>query len=243
MKLQIASDIHVEFHADNGKEWARMLPNENCDVLIIAGDLATKSTWGHVLPILTDRFPNVIYVPGNHEYWGHSFSVVNEELKLFAEVTNNFHFLLNDSVVIESQRFVGSTLWFAETPETFRKRFNWSDFQRIVDGAHEIYALNESCQRFLRETVSVNDVVVTHHLPTRQSISKNFENSENNDFFICPMDDLLNERKPKLWVHGHTHDSFDYIHQNSGTRIVCNPFGYVGVVLNLDYVEPKIVEV
>ena len=28
-----------------------------------------------------------------------------------------------------------------------------------------------------------------------------------------------------LWVHGHTHDSFDYT--INGTRVVCNPRGYV----------------
>ena len=28
----------------------------------------------------------------------------------------------------------------------------------------------------------------------------------------------------KLWVHGHTHDSFDY--EVNGTRVLCNPRGY-----------------
>jgi hypothetical protein len=27
-----------------------------------------------------------------------------------------------------------------------------------------------------------------------------------------------------LWVHGHTHSSFDYL--LNGTRVVCNPRGY-----------------
>ena len=30
---------------------------------------------------------------------------------------------------------------------------------------------------------------------------------------------------PVLWVHGHTHDSFDY--QVGNCRVVCNPRGYV----------------
>ena len=28
----------------------------------------------------------------------------------------------------------------------------------------------------------------------------------------------------QLWVHGHTHDSFDY--EVAGTRVLCNPRGY-----------------
>ena len=27
-----------------------------------------------------------------------------------------------------------------------------------------------------------------------------------------------------LWIHGHTHDSFDY--SVKGTRVLCNPRGY-----------------
>ena len=30
--------------------------------------------------------------------------------------------------------------------------------------------------------------------------------------------------RASLWVHGHTHDSFDYT--VNGTRVVCNPRGY-----------------
>ena len=39
----------------------------------------------------------------------------------------------------------------------------------------------------------------------------------------------------KLWVHGHTHSSFDYnIH---GTRVVCNPRGYEDHDLNPEYYD------
>jgi hypothetical protein len=33
-----------------------------------------------------------------------------------------------------------------------------------------------------------------------------------------------------LWVHGHTHDSFDYV--VNGTRVVCNPRGYAQYGVN-----------
>jgi hypothetical protein len=36
---------------------------------------------------------------------------------------------------------------------------------------------------------------------------------------------LILKYKPALWIHGHTHSSVDtYV---GGTRIVCNPRGYV----------------
>jgi hypothetical protein len=29
----------------------------------------------------------------------------------------------------------------------------------------------------------------------------------------------------QLWIHGHTHQSYNYIEQ--GTRVICNPRGYM----------------
>jgi Icc-related predicted phosphoesterase len=48
-----------------------------------------------------------------------------------------------------------------------------------------------------------------------------------NRFFVNDMSDRINAKKPKLWVHGHTHDSCDYI-AGERTRVVCNPKGYPG---------------
>ena len=31
--------------------------------------------------------------------------------------------------------------------------------------------------------------------------------------------------KMNLWIHGHTHDNMDYV--ENGTRVICNPRGYV----------------
>ena len=34
---------------------------------------------------------------------------------------------------------------------------------------------------------------------------------------------MLDGSRAQLWIHGHTHDSFDYV--VNGTRVVCNPRG------------------
>ena len=46
-----------------------------------------------------------------------------------------------------------------------------------------------------------------------------------------------------LWVHGHTHDSFDY--RVGATRVVCNPRGYVrdGVQENAHFDPALVVDV
>ena len=42
--------------------------------------------------------------------------------------------------------------------------------------------------------------------------------------FVSDLDHLTGGDRVQLWIHGHTHDSFDY--RLNGTRVVCNPRGY-----------------
>jgi hypothetical protein len=74
--------------------------------------------------------------------------------------------------------------------------------------------------------------VVTHHLPLRQSIHPKYAGSELNPSFASELSDLMGP-PASMWIHGHTHESFDYIVK--GTRIVCNPRGYFPMELNPEF--------
>jgi hypothetical protein len=67
-------------------------------------------------------------------------------------------------------------------------------------------------------------VVITHHAPSPKSIHPRFEGSPLNACFVSDAERLLDGRRARLWIHGHTHDSFDY--EVNGTRVLCNPRGY-----------------
>ena len=67
-------------------------------------------------------------------------------------------------------------------------------------------------------------VVVTHHLPHPRSVSERFRGSPLTPAFASDLSELVEDGGAALWIHGHTHDSFDY--QAGGTRVVCNPKGY-----------------
>jgi predicted phosphodiesterase len=56
MKIQVWSDAHFEFHADQGKSFIAGL-NKDCDVLCIAGDLATYDLLEDSLKRLCDVWP------------------------------------------------------------------------------------------------------------------------------------------------------------------------------------------
>ena len=65
---------------------------------------------------------------------------------------------------------------------------------------------------------------MTHHLPHWRSIHPKYEGIRSNPSFASDLDHLV--RLPvTLWVHGHTHESLDYV--SNGTRVVCNPRGYL----------------
>jgi len=67
-------------------------------------------------------------------------------------------------------------------------------------------------------------IVVTHHGPHRLSLAERYANDRVSAGFISDLPMLV--RAPvALWVHGHTHTSFDYA--VNGTRVVCNPRGYI----------------
>jgi Icc-related predicted phosphoesterase len=67
-------------------------------------------------------------------------------------------------------------------------------------------------------------VVITHHAPSPSSVHPRFAGSPINAAFVADVERLMGADRVQLWVHGHTHDSFDY--RVAGTRVVCNPRGY-----------------
>ena len=75
-------------------------------------------------------------------------------------------------------------------------------------------------------------IVVTHHLPLRQSVHPKYSASDLNPAFASDLDDLMGP-PISLWIHGHTHESFDY--RVKGTRVVCNPRGYLPMEPNAEF--------
>lgn len=100
MKLHILSDLHTEF-ADFEP------PETDAETIILAGDIGVGVEgvrWAvHHYPVRP-----VIYVPGNHEFYGHDIGLTTE---LQAAAPDNITVLSNDAVVLDGVRFLGSTLW------------------------------------------------------------------------------------------------------------------------------------
>ena len=76
----------------------------------------------------------------------------------------------------------------------------------------------------LAEEFVGSTIVVTHHLPLRQSIHPKHGVSPLNPSFASDLGELMGA-PVSVWIHGHTHESFNYV--ANGTRVVCNPRGYL----------------
>jgi len=238
MKIQILSDLHTEFMTHFNP--VNIVPKGiKVDVLIVAGDLTNSSMIEYSLKQLTKYYDTVIYIPGNHEYYQSSFKKVND----FLTGLNVEGALTGDDSVftLDGQRFVCSTLWFPDDPENVFYEHSLNDFHLIKDIKPTVYEKNKESVDFLNNYIQEGDIVITHHCPSHKSTPDRFKGSELNRFFVCDMEDLILERKPKLWIHGHTHNSFDYM--IGDTRIICNPFGYLGMEENPDFQKHLIIEV
>lgn len=234
MKIQLVSDLHTEFYAENIDSFVDTLVTD-ADVIVLAGDIGTRRCLSRVLRAFCDRYAHVIMVSGNHEYYESSARVTCAILLDAAEALPNLHVLdARSSFTIDRQRFIGGTLWY---PDNGRR--DWSDFHAINDFASWLGPTNARHAHFLREHVREEDIVVTHMLPSEMCIHRKYIGSPENCFFVTPMDDVIEEIGPKLWLHGHTHESIDVTAQ-SGTRIICNPYGYAGHVVNPLF-DPKLI--
>ncbi len=131
MKIKLVSDLHLEFADIN------ITNNENCDVLILSGDILTandlhdhpESNYSHLeiaalkfgqaraqmfrdfLKRCSFQFPHVVYVAGNHEFYHGRFHQGVDHLREECAKFTNVYFLERDVQIIDDVVFVGGTLW------------------------------------------------------------------------------------------------------------------------------------
>lgn len=215
--IDVVSDLHLDFR----REIPRFEPRSN--VLVVAGDLAEcrHPNWLAGMKTLTRLWRDVIYVAGNHEYYGLSTRDID---RYRAHGIKNLHWLENEAVVVDGQRYLGATGWFPDRPNNVLYQRGLSDFRAIRDFVPWVHEQNRVSREFLAQATA-EDVVVTHHLPNDRCVHKMWAGSQLNRFFVGDLDG-----RPKLWIFGHTHNPTDFVHD--GVRYVCNPWGYPGELVD-----------
>jgi len=234
MKIQLLSDLHIEFEDYE-------YPESDCDIVVLAGDIHIKDR-GVRWAIENIKDKPVIYVLGNHEYYTKTYPKLASELKQLTAGTN-ISVLENDVITIDRVNFLGCTLWtnfelfgnpkiagyHCQTRMTDYKKIkrlpNYSKI-RSIDTA---IAHNQSLNWLEKELIKRQDetnVVVTHHGPSIKSVPEHYHEDMVTAGYVSDLEAFIEKHQPKLWLHGHLHNSSDYT--IGECRVTCNPKGYAG---------------
>ena len=232
MKLHLLSDLHLEFAPFTP-------PQVDADVVILAGDTSP----GHYgVRWAGQAFPGrpVLYLMGNHEFYGHDIPRLTHKLEEETSGTN-VHVLENRAVEIGDVVFLGCSLWtdfslgndpaigalVAEGAMNDFKRIRFfPGFTRLRAGhlrrihADSVLWLHQQFQHYAGKKI----VVLTHHSPSPRSIPPKWLGDPLNCAFASDLESLVLESKALLWVHGHIHSQSDYL--IGETRVIANPRGY-----------------
>lgn len=230
MKIQLVSDLHLEFLIPvQVEELAnRISYNTKADILVLAGDIcALNKTWipnlYKFLNAIYDKYSYILYIRGNHEYYGTSYEEVEEVLQKLKYYLN-VYILENNSLTIENITFYGTTLWFEETIETNLLKYNLNDYRHIKDFTPDKWS--REAIKFINSVKDTESkkVLITHHVPHSRFISPKYVGNEMNCFYLNEIGKFLD--KFDLAVFGHSHDSVDQQFSDR-CRAVSNPRGYV----------------
>ncbi len=264
MKLQILSDLHIDSYARQSHPMGH-IPKTDADLVLVAGDTANSDSG---MPWLQEQAARLqvplITIAGNHEYFNED--VLHFDKKL-ATWDNYNETLAQGMRVLQCQhmdigdiRILGCTLWtdyeyqFNEDTMVIAKRF-MRDYKQIYAGG-ELFSPEVSMQLHAKQrawlkqaliAASVLDkkvVVMSHHSISPLSVSEKYATLPSNAAFVSDLSSWLHEPwAPTLWVHGHTHEAFDYRIYN--TRVIVNPRAYPNEVSStaLEFAWDRVIDI
>lgn len=227
MRINYFSDIHLEFGPAG-------MPANNADIIVAAGDIGI---YDQAIEWLISLKKPVIYIAGNHEFYGHEYQ---ETLRMLKEkcANTNIHFLENNTVKLNGVRFLGCSLWtdlFIGGESTVVALQNGiNDFRKIryADGLfnpEQFTQLHKQSKTWLDKALARpykgKTVVVTHHTPTLWSWNES-PNAIKKLAYCNDMRSFFHKHEIAAWFHGHTHIISDY--RIEGTRVLANTRGYMG---------------
>ena len=225
----VMSDLHIEGFA-NPKIYENP---EKADVLVLAGDInvTAERVWTD-LKRFAENFNQVVYVPGNHEWYHNSFEEFHAKMTLFVQGQSSIFYLCNSSVKIEDTTFIGTPLWtnFRNSPKlAMLAKGMITDFRWY--SPKECMERGIDAQQWLQheyENTPGKKVIVTHWLPAVECIDPIYMTPSNEDlncYFANDMGSWIKELTDvKFWFFGHTHSSVDVM--LGDCRVVANPAGY-----------------
>lgn len=231
------------------------VPGTNADIVVLAGDICEGASG---LEWAAGFRQDVVYVPGNHEFYGYDMDAWQRQMTYKEASHPNIHVLQNkvwfhEVEGIRRVRFIGTTLWtdFDLYTNGDEKERMWSMIDCIqgVPDFSCIYTQNRTIRpadmrqwhlqsrAWLESMLAIPfdgpTVVVTHHAPDKGSLAPVYAKNVLSPAYVSDLTGItMSPHAPDLWIHGHTHSKFHY--HRGRTTFLCNPRGFSGEVYNFD---------
>lgn len=237
MRIQYASDLHLEFHENS--RWLRDNPLVPVgDILVLAGDIgylgdemySKHPFWNWC----ADNYKQTLIVPGNHELYK-DFDINDLTEGWTVHIRPNVCAAYNKVVNIDDIELIMSTLWAKIYPaDAYFVEHGVTDFRRIRNGKYRLSwdrfnDEHERCVEFIKRSIerstAVRRVVVTHHVPSFELMADEFKESRINGAFTSDLNMLIESMPIDYWIYGHSHRNIDG--KIGGTQIISNQLGYV----------------
>jgi predicted phosphohydrolase len=251
IKLQYASDLHLEFPAN--KEYLKQHPLQpNADVLVLAGDIvpfAVMEKHKDFFTYVSDHFETTYWLPGNHEYY--HFDIAEISGGLHENIRSNVFLVNNASVVYENVKLIFTTLWSHISPGyQWQIERSLNDFHLIKHSGYRFSAeqynrLHEESLAYIQQELKITKnekiAVFTHHCPTFLYYPEQYKGDVLNEAFAVELHDLIESSNIEYWAYGHHHCNI--LEFSIGrTKLITNQLGYVQRNEHLKYESNKYFE-
>jgi len=199
MKIQLASDVHLEFGTIS-------LDNHGADVLVLSGDICVAADLMDVnnedvldrfdrsVTIHTffqeccARFKHVIFIMGNHEHYHGDFATTFDNLKHNLGYLFNLHILEKESIIIDDVTFICGTLWTdmnKEDPITMSTIRGVMNDYRIIEDSREPVHYKDVDGKFHTRTGKFSAIgSVVEHKEMLAFINKTIEANPTGKFVV-----------------------------------------------------------
>jgi 3',5'-cyclic AMP phosphodiesterase CpdA len=251
MKIQYASDLHLEFPANS--TFLKLNPLQPIgDILILGGDVVPfqlMKQYKDFFKFCSEHFEVTYWIPGNHEYY---YGELGNRIGSFKEdIFSNVHLVNNYWAHHGNAHLIFSTLWTPISNDKAWHAQNGLNDYRLIKDAAEVFSTARSTKlfeeniAFIKEAVSniqrEKCVVLTHHVPTFQHYPEEYRDSVINEAFAVDLDHYIEESGIDYWIFGHHHRNMPAF-KIGDTQLLTNQLGYVSYNEHLNFNNSKYVE-
>ena len=236
MKLQYASDLHLEF-PDN-KEFLKQHQLQPVgDVLVLAGDIvpfAVMDKHTDFFNYVADHFETTYWLPGNHEYY--HFDIAEKCGEFVEKIRSNVFLVNNTSVVHGNAKLIFSTLWSKISPghqwqiERGLNDFHLIKYKGFRFSGERYNQLHEESLTFIQNELKTEQdkklAVFTHHCPTFLNYPVQYKGDLLNEAFAVELYDLIETSNIACWAYGHHHCNIPEFSIGK-SKLITNQLGYV----------------